>query len=325
MSSVQHLRDFIRQRLTAAAEEIFTEVEKTIVRYEEDIKLLETCWKPRIKLNRTNAPKQHEDEEEEVLTDGQLCNQVMNLNQDQEPSEAPQDSDSSEELEHQLLKEEPEASLVKEEQQEVCCSQEGQSLDFTHIMTLQQIDFSEEEPKFEHLNSNNVSALENQDEAGSDSPAFGSQCRTVPNESCQCHVCGKTFHCKYNVLRHLRVHSGEKPFSCKICGKVFTQNSHVKEHMKRHTGDRPFSCETCGKSFPRRFNLKIHRKTHTRSKFIPCETCGKSFREKCYNRFHKQTHTCEQPYSCLKCNESFSSVSELNCHQRVHRALRDIQ
>ncbi|MEQ2284529.1 hypothetical protein AMECASPLE_022628 [Ameca splendens] len=52
MSSVQHLREFIRERLTAAAEEIFSEVEKTIVRYEEDVRLLGTCWKPQIELIR---------------------------------------------------------------------------------------------------------------------------------------------------------------------------------------------------------------------------------------------------------------------------------
>ncbi|MEQ2246335.1 hypothetical protein ILYODFUR_037360 [Ilyodon furcidens] len=52
MSSVQHLREFIRERLTAAAEEIFSEVEKTIVRYEEDVRLLGTYWKPQIKLSR---------------------------------------------------------------------------------------------------------------------------------------------------------------------------------------------------------------------------------------------------------------------------------
>ena len=54
MSSVQHLREFISQRLTAAAEEIFTEFEKTIVQYEEEIdrqrRLLDITWKPRINL-----------------------------------------------------------------------------------------------------------------------------------------------------------------------------------------------------------------------------------------------------------------------------------
>ncbi|XP_008401040.1 zinc finger protein 343-like isoform X2 [Poecilia reticulata] len=69
MSSFQQLRNFIRERLTAAVEEIFIQVEKTIVRYEEDIKLLEKCWKPQIKLTRIDFPKQHVWKEEEALSD----------------------------------------------------------------------------------------------------------------------------------------------------------------------------------------------------------------------------------------------------------------
>ena len=57
MSSVQSLREFISQRLTAAAAEIFTEFEKTIVQYEEEIdrqrRLLDVTWRPQIKLHRT--------------------------------------------------------------------------------------------------------------------------------------------------------------------------------------------------------------------------------------------------------------------------------
>ncbi|MEQ2230033.1 hypothetical protein ILYODFUR_025052 [Ilyodon furcidens] len=55
MSSAQSLREFIRERLTAAAEEIFTEVDKTIVLYEEELdrlRLLETKLKPPINLQR---------------------------------------------------------------------------------------------------------------------------------------------------------------------------------------------------------------------------------------------------------------------------------
>ena len=63
MSSVQHLREFISQRLTAAAEEIFTEFEKTIVQYEEEIdrqrRLLDITWKPRI--NSHTAGTEHRD------------------------------------------------------------------------------------------------------------------------------------------------------------------------------------------------------------------------------------------------------------------------
>ena len=56
MSSVECLRGFINERLTAAAEEIFGVFQKTIVEYEEEIhrqqKLLDVVWKPEIKLHR---------------------------------------------------------------------------------------------------------------------------------------------------------------------------------------------------------------------------------------------------------------------------------
>lgn len=54
MSSFEYLREFVNERLTAAAEEIFGVFKKTIVHYEEEIdrqrRLLDVVWKPEIKL-----------------------------------------------------------------------------------------------------------------------------------------------------------------------------------------------------------------------------------------------------------------------------------
>ncbi len=59
MSSVDCLREFVIERLTAAAEEIFGVFQKTIVDYEEEIdrqrRLLDIVWKPEIKLHRIGA------------------------------------------------------------------------------------------------------------------------------------------------------------------------------------------------------------------------------------------------------------------------------
>ncbi|XP_034436662.1 PAX-interacting protein 1-like [Hippoglossus hippoglossus] len=111
MSSAQYLREFISERLTAAAEEIFTVFEKTIVQYEEEVarqrRLLDTVLKPEIKLHRIELPQQHVCEEEEVLTDQQLCHQERNSSLDQEEQKPPQ---------------------IKEEQEEMCTSQEGEQL-----------------------------------------------------------------------------------------------------------------------------------------------------------------------------------------------------
>ncbi|XP_051794275.1 uncharacterized protein LOC127530802 isoform X2 [Acanthochromis polyacanthus] len=54
MCSVEYLRELISDRLTAAAGEIFSEFEKTIVQYQEEIdrqrRLLDVIWKPHIPL-----------------------------------------------------------------------------------------------------------------------------------------------------------------------------------------------------------------------------------------------------------------------------------
>lgn len=57
MSSVECLRQFVNERLTAAAQEIFSVFEKTISDYEEEInrqrRLLTIAWKPEVKLHKT--------------------------------------------------------------------------------------------------------------------------------------------------------------------------------------------------------------------------------------------------------------------------------
>ncbi|KAM9719476.1 uncharacterized protein ACNS7B_020281 isoform 2-T2 [Menidia menidia] len=107
MSSVQHLREFISQRLTAAAQEIFTEFEKTIVHYEDEIdrqrRLLESCWKAQILVPTAEAPQQHADLEQKVLEEQLLSGQERSCSLDQQ---------------------EAEAAHIQEEGSEACSSQE---------------------------------------------------------------------------------------------------------------------------------------------------------------------------------------------------------
>ncbi|XP_051809128.1 zinc finger protein 391-like isoform X2 [Acanthochromis polyacanthus] len=109
MNSVQNLRELINERLTAAAEEIFTEFEKTIVQYEEEIdrqrRLLDNMWKVEIKFHTTDL--QQNVQKENVVAEQNLCNQERNSNVDQE---------------------DPEPRQMKEEQEELCTSQEGEHL-----------------------------------------------------------------------------------------------------------------------------------------------------------------------------------------------------
>ncbi|TXT05521.1 uncharacterized protein COLE_06841 [Cutaneotrichosporon oleaginosum] len=57
--------------------------------------------------------------------------------------------------------------------------------------------------------------------------------------------------------------SGGKMFRCRgfgDCDKVFTRSEHLARHVRKHTGERPFPCH-CGKAFSRLDNLRQHAAT----------------------------------------------------------------
>lgn len=49
-----------------------------------------------------------------------------------------------------------------------------------------------------------------------------------------CELCGKYWQTTAHLRRHMRVHTGEKPFKCMLCEKSFRQKSHLASHMQVH-------------------------------------------------------------------------------------------
>jgi hypothetical protein len=82
----------------------------------------------------------------------------------------------------------------------------------------------------------------------------------------KCNVCTKSFAHFTNLRRHVKLHSGNKPYTCEHsgCNKKFARRSDLQTHARIHTGERPFNCKFpgCTKSFTTVSNLRRHERTH---------------------------------------------------------------
>lgn len=118
-----------------------------------------------------------------------------------------------------------------------------------------------------------------------------------------CGVCGKTYNTRSKLQRHVRVHSGERPFPCLICGKKFPRSDHVKQHMKVHMklhGSKILStfptsqksyCRLCGVKFEQKGDLQEHLLTHGYGKLISCTLCGEVYKSSEELKAHRMTHS----------------------------------
>nr|XP_042895805.1 zinc finger protein 37A-like [Parasteatoda tepidariorum] len=59
---------------------------------------------------------------------------------------------------------------------------------------------------------------------------FGKQGKPVKYKKFSCSVCSYTSFQMGDLKKHIRIHTGDRPFVCNICGRSFRQISHLRSH-----------------------------------------------------------------------------------------------
>ncbi|XP_058487256.1 zinc finger protein 287-like [Solea solea] len=308
-ATLQTFNVFLTEKLTAAALDIYGFVEKTITDYQDEVyrtklenqrlqRLLDLVYKPEIRLRRADAK----------LPIG--------------PSSLEESDPSQQEWSPSVDQDEPGPSHVKEEQEvqreelwingfgdqpSAEDSDDGDALTKELIKTVQQLEDCRAAEESREQQQTTEEDPEHSEEKTSTTLYRCHVCNFIftkknvltwhlktheskSNDSkgnFDCHICGKHIPCQSNLQNHMRVHTGERPYSCHFCGKSFKLKGHMTEHIRTHTGEKPFSCHICGKSFNRGSTLRKHvLAKHKEERPYKCEDCDELFTERLLMKTH---------------------------------------
>ncbi|XP_043943137.1 zinc finger protein 850-like [Protopterus annectens] len=134
----------------------------------------------------------------------------------------------------------------------------------------------------------------------------------------KCVTCDKCFTTKHNLKVHKAVHKRKKTYRCSTCEESFTKKHSLIIHEKSHGGKKPYKCATCGKNYAHKGSLTVHQKIHGGEKPYKCATCGKGFIRRYIIAIHEKIHSGNMPYKCKICNKSFMQRNHLTDHERIH-------
>ncbi|XP_063222234.1 uncharacterized protein LOC134530887 [Bacillus rossius redtenbacheri] len=150
-----------------------------------------------------------------------------------------------------------------------------------------------------------------------------------------CRECGESFPELWLLKSHEKSHKNAENV-CTICEKRFSSKGCLVRHIRLHTRQMPYSCSKCFASFANRSAYLQHRQTTCSlenspppaSQEVPeeppekndsglsCYICQETFPSMFLLIQHRKTHN---NFSCPKCKKPFSGGKALSNHLRVHR------
>lgn len=111
-----------------------------------------------------------------------------------------------------------------------------------------------------------------------------------------CPICvNRHFRGINKLVRHMRSHTQEKPYTCPICQVGFSQTYHLLRHMRRQHNAGEHVCSLCGITLGSATELQEHKKLHP-AEAVSCPLCMEVCPSPSEFASHIRAH-CRQPPS----------------------------
>ncbi|KAK2903063.1 hypothetical protein Q8A67_007776 [Cirrhinus molitorella] len=189
-------------------------------------------------------------------------------------------------------------------------------------------------------------------EAFVDSKALSEHCLThMPGPTAsKCQFCKRHFSNHAGLIRHIRLHTGERPFPCPTCGRHFHRKEVLKLHQEKCTVEQPpplqtpnakqvqaehsvdtaskktsqvYNCSYCPHSFRFPNNLKLHERAHLAKTVFPCSKCGKFYRRRKFKAHVELCNGDKIKPACRKCGRIFTRKNYRNAHEKQCQGNQD--